>query len=126
METEQAPLSAWKSVLCWVLGGSWALTSIDNAIRNVINNQRKINQKSTKNQSKIHQKSIRNPQKTILEAIRAFWSENVDFKRVPRRFGRCLGCVLGRPGGVLGGFRTSLGASWGALGRLGGVLGLIF
>ena len=48
------------------------------------------------------------------------------FKGVQGRLGRCLGCVLGRPGGALGGFRASLGASWGVLGRLGGDLGLIF
>ena len=42
------------------------------------------------------------------------------------RLGRRLGCVLGRPGGVLGGFRASLGAFWGVLGRLESVLGLIF
>ena len=40
------------------------------------------------------------------------------------RLGRRLGCVLGRPGGVLGGFGASLGGCWGVLGRLGGVIGL--
>ena len=68
-----------------------------------IKNPSKIHQKSIPNPSKNDQKSIQNPQKSILEAIRAFWSENVDFKRVPGAFWEVSWLRLGASWRCLGG-----------------------
>ena len=73
----------------------------------------------TKNQTKIH----KNRYQRLTER---FGLKMSIFKKFRQRFRKCLGCVLGRPRNVLEGFRTSLGASLGVLGRLGGVLDLIF
>ena len=68
-----------------------------------IKNPSKIHQKSIPNPSKNDQKSIQNPQKSILEAIRAFWSENVDFKGVPGAFWEVSWLRLGASWRCLGG-----------------------
>ena len=81
-----------------------------------IKNPSKIHQKSIPNPSKNDQKSIQNPQKSILEAIRAFWSENVDFKGVPGAFWEVSWLRLGASWRCLGGVQN---VSWRLLGRLG-------
>ena len=95
-----------------------------------IQNPSKNDQKSIQKRSQIHQQMTKNRSKSLKNRYwrlsGRFGLKIAIFKGVRGRLGRCLGCVLGRPGGVLGGFRASLGASWGVLGRLGGDLGLIF
>ena len=86
-----------------------------------------FNPKSIKKRSQIHQQLTKNRLKSLKNRYwrlsGRFGLKMAIFKGVRGRLGRYLGCVLGRPGGVLGGCRPCLGTSWGVLGRLGGVLG---